>query len=237
MRIAVLEDDHAQLELIRAIVQALGHDCHQFGSGDALLEVLARESYDLLVMDWGVPGASGFDVLAWVRANMEHRVPVLFVTDHAEERDVVGALAAGADDYMTKPVSVAEFIARMNALLRRAYPHALRRTLEVGGYQLDLQTTTLRLRGEPIELKLKEFLLAYNLFANPGRLLTRSYLLDAVWGAGANVSSRSLDTHISRVRNLLHLRPENGFRLLAVYSHGYRLEILDGMQASEMMAT
>jgi DNA-binding response OmpR family regulator len=226
MRIAVLEDDNSQLELIRAIVQALGHDCHPFESGLDILDALGRESYDLLVLDWGVPGATGFEVVKWVRANLDHRVPVLFVTDHTQEQDVVAALSAGADDYMAKPVRVAELLARMNALLRRTYPHVLRKSVELGGYRLDLQTARVRHNGEPVELKLKEFLLAYNLFSNPGRLLTRGYLLQAVWGADADVSSRSLDTHISRVRSRLNLRPENGFRLLAVYSHGYRLEWL-----------
>ncbi len=237
MRIAVLEDDSSQLELIRAIVQALGHDCHPFECGSAILSALGRESYDLLILDWGVPGASGFEVVNWARANLDHRIPVLFVTDRTEERDVVAALMAGADDYMGKPVRVPELLARVGALLRRSYPHALRKAVELGGYQLDPQTATLRLNGEPVELKHKEFLLAYNLFSNPGRLLTRSYLLDAVWGAGANVSSRSLDTHISRVRSLLNLRPENGFRLLAVYSHGYRLELLSLPQVTEEVAS
>jgi DNA-binding response OmpR family regulator len=163
---------------------------------------------------------------------VEHRVPVLFVTGHASEREIVAALTAGADDYMVKPVRVAEMLARITALLRRSYPRTQSSITTFGRYTFDSATCTVTAGDMAVVLKDKEFRLAFLLFANLGRLLSRSYLVQAVWGTALSPGSRSLDTHLSRVRSALALRPENGMRLSAVYSHGYRLESLSAV-ASE----
>ncbi|RZL08683.1 MAG: response regulator transcription factor [Rubrivivax sp.] len=227
MRIAVLDDDHDQLDLIQKVVRSLGHDGVVFSEGPALLHALRRESFDLLVIDWQVPEVSGLEVVRWVRAQQNHQLPVLFVTSRAEERDIVEALAAGADDYMVKPVRVRELMARLTALLRRSYPAQVQTRLQHGGYCLDVAARSLSFEGQAIELKHKEFDLARCLFANLGRLLSRGHLLEAVWGLGEQVSSRTLDTHVSSLRAKLGLRSERGFRLTAVYGHGYRLEAVD----------
>jgi DNA-binding response OmpR family regulator len=211
---------------------AIGHDCHTFERGRELLHALRRESFDLLIVDWQLPDLSGPDVVLWVRSNVEHRVPVLFLTNRVDERDIVDGLSCGADDYMTKPTRVGELIARVRALMRRSYPVTERPTQTLGRYCIDQRRRVIEIDGESVALKHKEYELAQCLFANLGRLLSREHLLEAAWGAeGPSVTSRSLDTHVSRVRMKLGLRPENGFRLSAVYGVGYRLEHLTEYEA------
>lgn len=226
MRVAALDDDATQLELIQRTLAAMGHDCHGFSDSRACLRSLRRESYDLLVLDWQLPDISGLEVLRWARENLQERVPVLFITNRSAESDVIEGLSAGADDFMTKPMRVGELVARVKALLRRAYHHQAPNELIFGRYKFDVAGAQILVDGTSVVLKQKEFDLALFLFQNMGRLLSRKHLLEAVWGIEAEVSSRSLDTHVSRLRTKLGLHPEHGFRLAAIYSVGYRLESL-----------
>jgi len=226
MRIAVLEDDESQRDWMNSFLIALGHVWCSFSTAEALLRELRRENFDLLILDWNLPDMSGLEVTRWARANIKARVPVLFVTCHVDEADLVEALKAGADDYMCKPVRVPELLARLHALLRRAYPDQTGEVLVSGDYVFDQKAKTLTIKGELIELKHREYELAYLLFSRLGELLSRKYLQESVWGGQADAVSRTLDTHISRLRVKLDLRPENGFRLSSVYSLGYRLESL-----------
>lgn len=228
MRIAVLEDDETQREWMNSFLMALGHVCYPFSTAEGLLRELRRENYDMLILDWNLPDMSGLDVVRWVRANLSVKVPVLFVTSHVEESDLVEALNAGADDYMSKPVRVPELLARLHALLRRSYPQKGGEVYVFGDYVFEHMAKTLTVRGVQIELKHREYELAYLLFSRMGELLSRRYLQETVWGGQADVLSRTLDTHISRLRVKLDLRPEKGYRLSSVYSLGYRLEPLNG---------
>ncbi len=215
-------------------VQAIGHQCSGFERGEALLRELRRESFDLLIVDWQLPDVPGIEVIRQVRAKIPHRMPILLLTNRGEERDVVLGLSCGADDYMVKPTRVRELMARVQALLRRSYPAHESAELRYGGYRFDTAARTLAFDGRPIELTQKEFDLARCLFANQGRLLSRAYLLDAVWGGlAAGIPSRSLDTHMSSLRAKLNLRPARGYRLSAVYGHGYRLEALGPPEAAQ----
>ncbi|WP_018149874.1 response regulator transcription factor [Leeia oryzae] len=225
MRIAVLDDDVSLSEFVCQSLNEGGHNACGFQEGKRLIQELKRESYDLLLLDWEVPDLSGFEVLKWVRANMDTPVPIMFLTCRHEETDVVSGLNEGADDYMVKPVRKAELLARVAALLRRAYPNQREtESFEVAPFEFDLIARRLTRQGDPIELTQKEFDLALMLFRNLGRLLSRSHIQEVIWGHGQYLNSRSMDTHISRVRSKLQLRPENGFRLTPVYSFGYRLE-------------
>jgi DNA-binding response OmpR family regulator len=134
----------------------------------------------------------------------------------------------GADDFMPKPIRVGELSARTRALLRRAYPAQHETEVVFGPYHFFPHSRTLHVDGEPLELKHREYELALFLFQNMGRLLSREHLREAVWGQGPEAPSRSLDTHISRLRTKLDLRPSNGFLLSAIYGLGYRLEAFDG---------
>jgi len=224
MRIAAVDDDTLQLELFVQALAAMGHVCHTFTTAAALLKALRRESFDLLIVDWQLPDLSGPEIVAQVREQWGQDLPILFVTQRQEESDIVQGLAVGADDFMGKPVRVAELGARVQALLRRAYPAATGGTLEFGRYRFLPETRQLEMDGQPVELKAREYDLALFLFQNMGRLLSRDHLRDVIWGHSAEVVSRSLDTHISRLRTLLDLRPASGYAITSVYGVGYRFE-------------
>ena len=190
-----------------------------------MLNQLRRESYDMLVIDWQVPDLDGAAVLHWAREKLAPNLPVLFMTSRSGEDDIVAGLAAGADDYMIKPIRRGELVARVQALLRRAYPNQNAvEQLQFGNYVFEVRTARLTVNGVPVELTQKEFDLALLFFRNLGRPLSRAYILEAVWARDIEIPSRTMDTHVSRVRTKLQLRPDNGFRLAPVYSYGYRLE-------------
>ena len=225
MRIAVLDDDRTQTDLVCQVLTTAGHSCHPFQSGKEILSQLRRDNFDMLIIDWQVPDLSGADVLRWVREKLPVTLPVLFMTSRSGEDDIVAGLAAGADDYMIKPIRRGELLARVQALLRRAYPtQTAVEQIRFNQYTFEPRTGRLTIDGQPAELTQKEFDLALLLFRNLGRPLSRAYILEAVWLRDIEIPSRTMDTHISRVRTKLRLRPENGFRLAPVYSYGYRLE-------------
>jgi len=229
LRIAILEDDPDQLALLSRWLANAGHQVHGYLRGNDVLKNAARESFDLFVLDWEGPDISGVEVLRWIRSNLSSSVPVLFVTVHDTEEDIVYALNAGADDYMTKPVRQSETLARLGALLRRAYPEKEVTQLVIPPYEFDTQAGIARLNGAPVALTPKEFELAVLLFRNIDRLMSRGHLQEQVWGRGTDVPTRSIDTHVSQVRKKLGLHGEHGLRAAAIYNYGYRLKrVVDG---------
>ena len=227
MRIAILEDDRPQLELLEAWLGEAGHDIQGHTEANALCRTMRRESFDLLVLDWNLPQSSGTEVLRWVRENLDWRVPVLFTTARDREEDVVHALECGADDYLVKPLRQREIVARISALARRvSAPLSDEGQLLEPPYSFDVERQQVTVDDEPVSLTGKEFQLALFLFRNPGRLLSRGHILEAVWGKSGDLNTRTVDTHISRLRSKLRLGEETGWRLSSVYQHGYRLERL-----------
>ena len=224
MRIAILEDDPDQAALLRRWISEDGHDVHAYQSGREAMKQANRESFDLFMLDWQVPDVSGAEVLAWLRSNVSRSVPVLFVTVRDSEQDIVFALEHGADDYMVKPVRRQELLARVHALLRRAYPIEEKKLLSFPPYDIDIQRGEVRRDGAKIELTPKEFELTVALFRNIGRLLSRGHLQESVWGRTGDIATRTVDTHVSQVRKKLDLRPESGYRVVPIYNYGYRLE-------------
>ncbi len=227
MRIAILEDDPDQLTLIKRWVGEDGHDVHAFTDGRETMKQAGRESFDLFILDWQVPDVSGADVLKWLRANVSKSVPVLFVTVRDSEQDIVFALEQGADDYMVKPVRRQELIARLRALLRRAYPREEQKQLSFPPFEIDIQRGEVRKDGAKVDLTPKEFELTVTLFRNLGRLMSRGHLQETVWGRSGDLATRTVDTHVSQVRKKLDLRPESGYRVVPIYNYGYRLERLE----------
>ncbi|MDD5295604.1 MAG: response regulator transcription factor [Rhodocyclaceae bacterium] len=224
VRIALLEDDPEQAEVVKRWLEQAGHDVHVFGRGMDLLRRASRESFDLYLLDWILPDVEGDEVLRRLRQERDVTSPVIFVTSRDAEEDVVAALQAGADDYMTKPLRRMELVSRVEAVLRRVLRPLVQPVLELGNYRFDLASRQAQLSGETVVLTDKEFDLALFLFRHQGQLVSRGHLLEAVWGKNANIATRTLDTHVSRLRGKLSLRPENGLRLASVYNFGYRLE-------------
>ncbi|MBI5908664.1 MAG: response regulator transcription factor [Betaproteobacteria bacterium] len=226
MRIALLEDEQDQADLVSAWLNAAGHSCRVYMLGKDLVREAQRETFDLFLLDWEVPGMSGAQVLVWIRANIAEPVPVLFVTARQREEDIVHALSSGADDYMVKPLGKLELLARVDALVRRsrASGQQAEDVLEYGRLSVDCRNRQAKLDGEEVAMTQKDFELTVFLLRNMGRLLSRGHILEAVWGQSAEINTRTVDTHVSRIRGKLKLTAENGWRLSAVYQHGYRLE-------------
>lgn len=225
MRFAAVDDEISQLELIQTIIYSLGHECHTYTTGEALIKVLRRESYDFLLMDWELPDIKGPDVVKWVRENKSKTVPIMFITNRRDERDLAYVLSLGADDYIRKPIRIHEMVARIEALLRRVIPSATENKYSWGKYVFAPEGQAIEFDGKNVILKNKEFELALYLFQNLGRLLSRQHLQEQLWGTQmTDVITRTLDTHISAVRNKLSLHPEHGYHLVSIYGYGYRLE-------------
>ena len=225
MRIALLEDEPAQAEMVIMSLQSAGHDCKHFSSGKTFIQNVTDDAFDLLIMDWNVPDIEGPDALKLVRTNLTWQIPVLFTTSRSREEDIVFALDRGADDYMIKPLKKNELISRINSLLRRATPPEKKIESHVfPPYTFGTDNRTVSKNGKNIELTHKEFDVALQLFQNSGNLLSRKYLLNNVWGQKAELNTRTVDTHISNIRKKLGINPSEGWRLSSVYQHGYRLE-------------
>ncbi len=225
MRIAMLEDDVDVGSALKQWLEAAGHTVHHFTQGKAIVREAGRESFDLYLLDWHVPDLSGTEVLQWLRQKQQIETPVLFATSRESEADIVAALSAGADDYMVKPIRRLELLARVDALLRRSRPRGAEiANIELAPYLIDLANRVVRVDGKPIEMTDKEYELTVFLFQNIGRLLSRGHITESVWGRAAEVQSRTVDTHISRIRKKLDLGSAHGVRLTPIYNFGYRLE-------------
>lgn len=233
MRIALLEDDGLLAKMLQTWLTDVGHDCQIFGEGKQLIRRLNRDTFDLIIIDWMLPDVDGIYVLRWIREHIDWQIPVLFVTGKDEESDIVQALNGGADDYMTKPVKHLELLARIKAIGRRSlHQDNEQRVLEFGAYTIDLTKHKVYLDDAPIDLTQKEFDLVLFLFRSEGRVLSRGHILESVWGQSPDLNTRTVDTHVSRIRNKMDLKPEHGWQLKAIYQHGYRLERYDSAAGS-----
>ena len=235
MNIASLEDDSAQAQLIQQVLAEAGHACTVFATGEEMLAVLQKsQPFDLLLIDWEIPDISGLEIVRWVRVHLGYEIPVMFLTNRIQEEDLVLGLQAGADDYMLKPMRSGELVARVKALLRRSgLPERAEQGFHVGAYEIDTLAGVIRLNGEVVPLAPKEFDLAVLFFRNPWRLFSRDVLSTLIWNREIPPTSRTLDTHLSNIRQKLELRPENGVSLASSYALGYRLALIDNDKIPE----
>lgn len=236
MNIASLEDEPGQAQLIRQVLIQAGHGCTSFSTGKALLAVLQKpHDFDMVLVDWEVPDIAGIEVVRWVRSNLGYELPVMFVTSRMLEEDLVEGLQAGADDYLVKPIRAGELLARVEALARRSAVSVpkTQKSTQVGPYEIDDTANTIRLHGVAVTLAPKEYELATLFLRNPWRLFSRDVLSSAVWNREIPPTSRTLDTHLSNIRQKLNLRPENGVRLTSSYALGYRLELISDESAAQ----
>ncbi len=226
MRIVILEDDQDQADLLVAWLEEAGHQCAVYKDGNSFIRAYKQDSFDLVLLDWNVPKVSGIEVLAHLRAHLDAVVPVVFITQRDAEQDIVAALEAGADDYMTKPVREAETMARVNAIARRMGfgDENTSDAYDFPPYKIDTKLRRMFYNDEHVEMTQKEYELALFLFKNLGRVISRGHLLEMVWGTSAKLNTRTVDTHISRLRTKLELDKQENWQLISVYRHGYRLE-------------
>lgn len=207
-QILVIEDEVEIRELISLLLLRQGHKVQQCGSAVEALELVQKEKYDLIVLDWMLPQMSGIEFLKALRSH-GRQGPVLMVTAKAEPEDICVGLDAGADDYVTKPFENDVLAARIKALLRRAQIQASNAgkqpesVLRVGGIHLDQGTYEVKIRGEAVHLTPSEFKILAQMMMNQGRVLTRESLIEVVQGEGISVTGRTIDTHVFGLRKKL----------------------------------
>lgn len=228
MHIGILEDDAAQQDLYKLWFTTAQHSCKCFGCAREYIEALQKEHFDLLLIDWMLPESNGEAVLRWVRENMGWEIPVIFITARDGEVDIVTALRNGADDYVVKPPKYLELLARIESLSRRAKAPPL---LQLGHYEINQDLRSISVAGKPVELTQKEYELACYIFQHPRKLLSRVHLLEKLWGLNAEVDTRTVDTHMSRIRRKLAIGPEHGWQIIPVYGYGYRIERVEAPAA------
>ncbi|RQH05419.1 response regulator transcription factor [Paraburkholderia dinghuensis] len=238
MRIAILQRDTAQRGNIELVLAQGGHTCMPFSDEVVLTKALAASTVDMLVLDWHGTRLSGVDVLRNVRALNGDHIPVLFASEDTSDDSVVHAFAVGADDYVSLPICPTVFRARVDALFRRAFPDRCDKvTLDVGPYHFNMRRQSVTLNGKPVVLSGTQYRLAALFFANIGRVLSRDHIYAMVWGRELHTLTRTIDSHVSRLRVLLELDDCNGFRLQPVYKSGYRLLSLhDGVETFDRKA-
>ena len=222
LRVGMLEDDVDQANRVEGWITDRGHHCEVFHEPESFQRAFRKTSYDVITLDWNLPDATGIEILKWLRQSIVSDVPVIFITSRQGEEDIVSALESGADDYLVKPERELELLARIRALARRAQPET--ELLDYEPYSFDTSNRQISINGDPVKLTEKEYDLALFMFRNRGRVLSRQHLLTSVWGTSAELNTRTVDTHASRLRKKLKLSASEKWKLTSIYQHGYRLE-------------
>ncbi len=225
-RIALLEDDTLIAELLSRILSLQDHDVHVFDRTSRFTNMLRHDTFDLLLLDWNLPDGDGLDVLRWCRETLGTTLPIVMLTGRDDEADIVAALEAGVDDYITKPFSPAIVAARVQAALRRTQPASQDGSSQPpAGVSIDAATATVAVDGRAAELSPKELALAQVFFANPNRSLSRAYLSERALGKNPDLPSRTLDVQVGSLKRKLDLVEPRRVRLTSIYSFGYRLDV------------
>jgi len=219
-RILVVEDDDRIADVVTKNLEAAGFACQRASDGDQALTEFARVKPALLVLDLGLAGRDGMEVMRRIRRDSD--VPILIVTARSGEGDKLLGLELGADDYMTKPFSTAELVARVRALLRRSSGTVSEHVIEAAGLRIDPARRTVERSGAAVPLTTLEFDLLYFLAARPGRVFSRESLMAQVWGSERVVDDRSIDSLISRLRRKLEVDPARPHYVQTVWGAGYR---------------
>lgn len=220
--ILVVDDDPAIREMVRLALMRAGHEVLEAGSVLEARESISNRAPDLMLLDWMLPGQSGFDFARALRGESAHSgIPIIMLTARAQEMDRVTALDAGADDYVSKPFSISELIARIGAVLRRTGQQESSKALETDSLRLDPASRRVSIDDTPLELAPMEFELLLFFMSHPERAYNRQQLIDLVWGSGTYVEERTVDVHIRRLRK--SLEPTGHDRLIqTVRGTGYR---------------
>ncbi len=222
--VLVVEDEDALATLLDYNLMKEGFRVERAADGEEALLRVSEEPPDLVVLDWMLPKVSGVEVCRQLRAGSEtRRTPVLMLTARGEETDKVRGLDTGADDYLVKPFSMSELVARIRALLRRARPELVEERLEYADLVLDRGRHRVTRNGKDVHLGPTEYRLLDFLMQRPGRVFSRERLLDAVWGANTYVEVRTVDVHVGRLRKALR-QPGSADLIRTVRSAGYALD-------------
>jgi len=223
-KILIVEDEEALATLLEYNLGKEGFDAALAGDGEEAMLKIVEEAPDLVILDWMLPKVSGIEVCRRLRARPETRnLPIIMLTARSEESDRIRGLETGADDYLTKPFSTNELIARVRAVLRRIRPGLADDTVTVGNLLVDRVSHKVMREDKEIHLGPTEFRLLDHLIQHPGRVFSREQLLNAVWGSDVFVEVRTVDVHIGRLRKALN-KYKQGDPIRTVRSAGYALE-------------
>ena len=223
-RILLIEDEPALVELLAYNLSSCGYDVRTATSSDAGSLLLAEEEFDLLVLDWMLPDKSGIEMCAELRRMQRTQaLPIIMLTARGEEADRIRGLSTGADDYMVKPFSVPELMARVAALLRRSSPERVADVLIVGDIRLDRAAHRVTRGAREVDLGPTEYRMLEILMESAGRVLSRNLLIDRVWGSTAEIDERTIDVHIGRLRKAL-IRGKQADPIRTVRGTGYVLD-------------
>lgn len=223
-KLLLVEDDSALAELVEYRFRGEGYEVRSTDDGDEALLMASEDVPDLVLLDWMIGGTSGIEVCRRLRRNKEtSHVPIIMLTARSDEDDRVRGLETGADDYVTKPFSPRELIARVGAVLRRVRPALAGETISVGDIALDPTAHRVSRRGQTMKIGPTEFRLLRHLMEHPNRVFSRGQLLDAVWGSGSDIELRTVDVHIRRLRQAISL-PGASDPIRTVRSAGYSFE-------------
>ena len=224
-RLLLVEDDRALADLVRFHFEREGFAVTSTSDGDEALICVEEVRPDLVILDWMIEGTSGIEVCRRLRRNSATaNLPIIMLTARGEEDDRVRGLETGADDFITKPFSPKELIARANALLRRSRPGLLAKTLGYHGIEMDIVAHRVRRDGKPVSLGPTEYRLLRHLLENPQRVFSRQQLLEAVWPHSEEIELRTVDVHVRRLRMALCKDHELDF-IRTVRSEGYSLDV------------
>jgi len=226
-RILVVEDEHAIREMIGFALKKAGLQFEEAADAEQALVAIASNPPDLVLLDWMLPGLNGVELARRLRREeVTAKLPIILLTARVEENDRVHGLEVGADDYITKPFSPRELIARINAVLRRSPAAGEETALEFSGLQLDPVGHRVQADGRRLNLAPTEFRLLHFFMSNPDRVYSREQLLDRVWGRGIFVEERTVDVHIRRLRKALAAHTYDRF-IQTVRGAGYRFSTRD----------
>lgn len=230
-RILVVEDERELAELLCEALRRHGFDCEAAFDGDSAVYMACELRPDLIVLDVMLPGIDGFEVTRRLKnARETAQIPIILLTARREEEDVLAGFAAGASDYVRKPFSVAELVARIGALIGRGVPGYSKKEIVAGDISLDADTEEASLRGKPLDLSATEYKLLEALALASGRTVSRDELLRRVWGMKIG-DTRTLDVHIFRLRRKIEADPEKPSILLTAHGRGYKLVRQSGENA------
>jgi two-component system phosphate regulon response regulator PhoB len=221
--ILIVEDDPALSELLRWNFEAEGYEVRHTADGEEALLMVREQLPDAILLDWMIEGLSGIEVCRQIRRSKEAaKVPIIMLTARGEEEDRIRGIKTGADDYLTKPFSPRELLARMEGLLRRSGQIAVGDLLQVADLELDPAAHIVRRGGEAVHLGPTEFKLLRHFMERPGRVQSRGQLIDAVWGTQAAIDERTVDVHVKRLRSGIN-RPGDKDLIRTVRAAGYAM--------------
>ena len=223
--VLVVEDDPALCELLAWNLDSEGYDVRSTGDGEEALLMVREQMPDAIILDWMIEEVPGIEVCRQLRKDKATSgIPILMLTARGEEEDRIRGLKTGADDYVTKPFSTRELMARVGALLRRSRPSLAGGTLTFADIELDPASHRVRRSGEPLHLGPTEFRLLRYFMERPGRVLTRQQILDGVWGMDSDIDERTVDVHIRRLRKAIVLEGQAD-PIRTVRAAGYAMDV------------